>query len=123
MNRANLASMSVRQLVEEFIAIGLMQYEANVGNDVRKYNRLYDQMSAVIGELKGRSGDQRSALLPLYDYPNLQIQLAAARATLAIAPVRARHLIETIAASGDFTYAGDAGMCLSALDQGIFKPT
>jgi len=115
--------MSVPQLVEEFVAIGLAQYEANVGNDVSKYNKLFRKMSAIIAELGSRPGDERSAFLALYEYPNLQVQLAAARATLALAPARARALIETIAASGDYTYAGDAGMCLVALDQGIFKPT
>ncbi len=123
MTRVKLASMSLVQLVEEFIAIGLAQYEANVGNDASKYNRLFRNMSAVTAELKTRPGDQRSALLALYDYPNFQVQLAAARATLAVAPARARALIETIAASGDYTYAGDAGMCLVALDKGIFRPT
>ncbi|KQZ01670.1 hypothetical protein ASD45_13005 [Pseudolabrys sp. Root1462] len=122
MTRTKLASMSVPQLVELFTAIGLNQYTARMGDDIAKYNRLFDEMTLVVGELQRRAGDQRSALIKLYDHPNIQVRLAAAKKTLALAPSQARQLIEAVAGSGQPVYAGDAGMCLWALDQGIFKP-
>jgi hypothetical protein len=51
-----------------------------------------------------------------------QTRLNAAKATLSLAPKAARQQIEHIAASGHFPQAGDAGMCLWTLDQGIFNP-
>lgn len=74
-------------------------------------------------ELKARNGDQRRALLELYDHPNAQVRLKATKATLAVAPEAARHMLETIAASNDFPQAGEAGMSIRNLDAGIFKPT
>jgi uncharacterized protein DUF2019 len=80
------------------------------------------QIFAIGGELKRRPGDQRRALLPLYDHPNIEVRLRAAKRTLAVAPVEARRMIESIAASRWFPHAGDAGMCLELLDRGIFVP-
>jgi hypothetical protein len=78
---------------------------------------------AITAELKSRPGDQRSALVKLYDHPNVQVRLNAARLTLAVAPAAARQVVETIASSRKFPQAGDAGMCLSAIELGIFTPT
>ncbi len=80
-------------------------------------------MMEVSNELKGRPGDQRRALMTLYDHPNMQAQLQAAKLTLAVAPDEARRKIEFIASSGWLPQSGDAGMCLFNLDRGIFKPT
>jgi Domain of unknown function (DUF2019) len=47
----------------------------------------------------------------------------AARLTLAVAPAAARQVLEDIQNSKQYPQAGDAGMCLWSLDEGIFKPT
>jgi hypothetical protein len=123
MKRANLHDMTMEQLVDRFAAITFDQHDAVRRNANAKYNRLFRQMRAVEDELKGRAGDQRRALLPLYGHANAQVRLAAAKATLAVAPEDARQMLRQIADSREFPQAGDAGMCLVALDRGIFKPT
>ena len=123
MKRTNLRTTSVDQLVERFIAITLDQDKAIAADDAGKYNRLFEQMEAVKRELKAREGDQRRALLRLYDHPNIQVRLKAVTATLAVAPERARRMLEIIAESREYPQAGDAGMTIDALDRGIFKPT
>jgi len=115
--------MTSDQLVDRFAAICIGQDQALLYSDIAKFNRLYDQMVVVREELKRRPGDQRRALLVLFDHENAQVRLQAARASLAVAPVEARRLIETIANSRKFPQAGDAGMALDALDRGIFKPS
>jgi hypothetical protein len=45
------------------------------------------------------------------------------KATLALAPEVARRALEALAASREYPQAGDAGMTLDALDDGIFKPS
>ncbi len=62
-------------------------------------------------------------LRQFYSHRNSQVALTAARATLAIDYADARKTIEEIAESDDFPQAGDAGMALWALDEGIFKPS
>ncbi|MGH6838401.1 MAG: DUF2019 domain-containing protein [Methylocella sp.] len=79
-------------------------------------------MDAVDNELRARGLEARLALLRLYDHPNIEVRLKAATRTLAIAPIAARRVIEAIKASQQFPQAGDAGMTLRYLDEGIFKP-
>ena len=118
-----LKALSVEQLVERFADLALRQYQAGLRGEIAKQNRLIQQGWAIRDELKSRAGDQRSALLSLYEHPNVQARLNAARLTLAVAPSAARQVIQKIADSKQFPQAGDAGMCLWALDQGISKPT
>ena len=122
MKRIKLEEMTVSQLVDRFAAICLEQDQALLYSKLAKYNRLYFQMIALEEELKKRPGDQRRALLALYHHPDAQVRLQSARTTLAVEPVAARLSIETIANSRKFPQAGDAGMTLSNLDRGIFKP-
>ncbi len=121
MKPSKLQDMTVDQLVERFTAIALDQDKAI--DDTAKFNRLFVQMEAVKRELKARDGDQRRALLCLYDHPNAQVRLKAVKATLAVAPERARRMLEIIAESREYPQAGDAGMTIDCLDRGIFKPT
>jgi len=115
--------MTVDQLVERFTAIALDQDKALLRGEYAKFNRLFDEMEAVKQELKSRDGDQRQALLRLYDHPNAQVRLKAVKATLAVAPEAARRMLQVIADSRENPQAGEAGMSLDNLDRGIFKPT
>ena len=55
-------------------------------DDNAKFRRLFWQMEAIEDELKVRKGDQRRALLQLYLHASVQVRLAAAKGTLAVAP-------------------------------------
>jgi Domain of unknown function (DUF2019) len=122
MTRPNLQDMTVDQLMARYISIGVDQDGALLRNQYGKFNRLYDEKKAIENELKRRSGDQRRVLLRLYDHPNAQVRLNAAKATLAVAPEPARRKLQTMADSREFPQAGDAGMTLDFLDDGTFKP-
>lgn len=121
--KIRLDAMSVDQLVERFAAVTVAQDDAILGRESAKFNRLYDRMQEVSDELNVRPGDERRALMKLYEYPNMQVQLQAAKFTLAVAPLEARRKLESIAASEWYPQAGDAGMSLLNLDRGLFKPT
>ena len=123
MTRLKLETATVHQLVEHFVELSLDQDNALLRGDIRKVNRLFDCLEDVEHVLKEREGDQRRALIAFYEHPNMQVRVTAAKATLAIAPVAARRVLESIRASKWQPQALDAGMCLRALDQGIFKPT
>ena len=123
MTRTRISKLSDNRLVEEFVVIGVRQDEALLRSEIGRFNRLFDQRAAIEAELKCRPGDQRRILMRLYEHENAQVRLNAAEATLAVAPVEARQLLEDIAASRRFPQAGDAGMSLTYLDNGIYKPT
>ena len=122
MKQIRLEKMTVSQLVERFTAIAVDQDQALLYDEITKYNRLYDQLIVVRDQLKSRAGDQRRALLPLYEHPSWQVRLMAAHATLAIVPEAGRLMLQTIADSRHYPQAGDAGMSLDSLDRGVYKP-
>jgi hypothetical protein len=123
MSDGDLHALSVDELVESFAGLCIEQDEALLDNDTRKFNRLFAKVEKVEEELKSRTPDQRGALMSLYEHPNAQVRLNAAKATLATAPAEARKQLEAIAESGEFPQYGHAGMTLDALDRGIFKPS
>jgi hypothetical protein len=122
MATASLQNLSVNELVDRFATIGVAQYKALDEEDGSGYKKLFRQMDDVQKELKGRPGDERRALVLLFDYPNMQVRLMAARYALAVAPHAARQAIEAIAASTWAPQCYDARMCLHMLDKGTYVP-
>jgi len=122
MKRTKLQGMTVYQPIQRFTAIGIEQDQALFKRQHTRFNRLFDEMVAIEDELKRRDGDQRRQLLSLYNHPNAQVRLNAAKATLAVAPEPARQALQTIADSREYPQAGNAGMSLDNLELGIFKP-
>jgi Domain of unknown function (DUF2019) len=120
--RAKLKDMTVKQLVERFATIGVEQDQAILRGQHARFNRLFDEMMAIQDELKTRADDQRRELLSLYNHPNAQVRLNAAKVTLAVAPEPARKALQALADSREYPQAGDAGMSLDNLELGIFKP-
>lgn len=121
--KTDLQSMSVNALVARFTDIALAQDKALLRGEIAKFNRLFDRMEEVKAELRDRAGDQRRALLPLYDHPNPQVRLKAIKATLAVAPDVAVPALRALAESREYPQSGDAGMSIWALEEGIFKPS
>jgi hypothetical protein len=116
MKRINLGDLSTDELVERFAAIAIDQDWAIFEDETAKYNRLYRQMDEIDNELKSRPGDQRRALAQLYDHPNIQVRLKAARRSMELMPGAARPVLEKIAKSGAYPQAADAGLALDRLD-------
>jgi len=108
MNRNKLESATEEELLEYFVAIAVVQDKAMRQGENAKYNRLYGEMDAVKQELRQRTGDQRCALIPLYEHPNAQVRLKAAIATLALAPAAARQALQIISDRQEYPQAADA---------------
>jgi len=122
MKKVDLGIMSPKDLVKRFTEIVVAQDRALLSGEITKFNRLFQQMMDVANELKAREGDQRRLLLELFNFPNMQVRLQAAKLTLAVAPDEARKQLEAIADTHWMPQAGDAGMSLSFLDRGVSKP-
>ncbi len=114
---------TIDELVLLFEANCLQQDKALLEEDISRFNKLFDGMVAINDELKRRGTHARLNLKRLFDHENMQVRLQAARLTLGVAPAEARQVIEAISRSAWMPQAGDAGMCLWALDEGISKPT
>lgn len=123
MKQPRTQRMTIEELVTAYTAYALEQDEAMLREEQARANALVFTLKAIEDELKTRPDDQRAALMRLYDHPNAQVRLNAIRATLAIAPVKARAALVALANSKEYPAAGDAGMSLWALEQGIYKPS
>lgn len=119
----DLAELTVSQLVDRFTALCLAQNKAELYDEIAKYNRLYDQIVAIRDELKGRPGDQRIALVPLFAHPNPQVRLKAALYALAVAPAAAQHALQEISDRNEYPQAADARQTLEAIERGDSKLT
>jgi hypothetical protein len=123
MSAIKISRLTLEELVSRYIEIGSLQYDALMMNEIAKFNRLFDKMIIVEAELQRRDGDQWRLLLALYEHENPHVRLNAIKATLAIAPEAGRKALEALAEAGEGYQSLDAGMCIFALDDGIFKPT
>jgi protein-arginine kinase activator protein McsA len=117
-----LVEMTANELVSRFAELSLEQDAALLRDDIRRINRLFDDIEAIEAELKGRKDDQRTALLTLYTHPNAQVRLKASLATLAVAPNAAREVLQEIIERKEYPQTADARGMLRALDEGRYVP-
>ena len=118
MKTSILNGMTVPQLVERFAALALGQFTAELHGETEKYNRLFRELVAIEQELKGRTGDQRVALVSLFEHPNAQVRLMAAELTLAVARASACRTLQEIWDKNEFPQATFAMGTLRALERG-----
>jgi hypothetical protein len=119
MRARNLHQLDDKGLTEEFAraADRLGQAVVNWESGVKETRYLF----AIRDVVRERGRHTLAKLLPLLDDRNRFVQYYAARQLHALAPERCRQIIEDNAKQGD-AIAGDAGMHLSALDNGLYKP-
>jgi hypothetical protein len=123
MKKASPRDLGTADLVADFVRVGIDQDDALSDRDYGRMKRLVMRQWDLEEELERRPGDQRSSLVTLHDHPNMQVRMNAAKATLAIEPAKSRLVLQEIVDSKHFPQAGHAGMTLSTIDRGIFKPT
>lgn len=111
--------MTSQAIIERLVEISIRQAETMELFETAEYNRLYRENARLLRELKARPGDGRHDLFPLYDHPNIQVRLNVARWTYALDMARARLALANIRDSRRYPYAGDAGMTLALIDEGI----
>jgi len=114
-------SLSDEALVSTFEACADAAGEATLDGDRQKIRQAAYRLRDISNVFRTRGGEVRTMLVPLLGHPKQGARYYAAKHLLAIAPERARSVIEQVAA-GVGPVAGAAGMTLHALDTGIFKP-
>lgn len=117
MTRLDVASLSIEGLLERYAQLSIRQGAAA---DTSLVNRLGDQIYEISKELKRRPNDRGRALMQLFDHPNVQVRLNAARSLMSVFPEEARQQIQAIANSGLYPQSIDAGLYLSSLDGELF---
>ncbi|MCQ8783342.1 DUF2019 domain-containing protein [Mangrovibrevibacter kandeliae] len=118
-----LISLTLQELVAEFVEVSLQQERAERLLEQSKINRAVRRRFEIRDELKCRDGDQRRMLRDLYDHPSSQVQLNAASSTLFHFPEEARQKIEYLSRWEVGLVALEARTLLSALDKRGWVPT
>jgi len=119
MKQTTNEKMTTAELVEKFSELALAQHEAVETFQTARYNRLYDRIKLVQAQLRTREGDQRRALMPLLEAPNIQVRFMTAYALLTVAPERVRKALEVIRESGRLPQSADASYTLEHFDESI----
>jgi hypothetical protein len=119
MTRANIEGLTTAELVARFSDLALEQHEAVETFRTARYNRLYDRIKLIERQLKAREGDQRRALIPLLDAPNIQVRYMAAYALLTIVPEQVQQALLRIRQSGHFPQSADASYTLDHFGDSI----
>ena len=122
MTSQEFEALTTEQLVARFTKIAQKMGAAVLDSETRRFNRLFPRMEAIDHELRSRGREARMALSPLLEDDDRFVRYYAARYILGVFPDRARAVIEEIAKYKYDALCGDAGMCLYALDKGIFQP-
>ncbi|WP_398470361.1 DUF2019 domain-containing protein [Tardiphaga sp.] len=121
MNSEKNTKLDTSELVAKFLELALAQHEAVETFQTARYNRLYDRIELIKRELKAREGDQRMALLPLLEAPNIQVRFMAAYALLTIAPEQVRKTLIGIRETGQLPQSADASYTLDNFEESIEK--
>ena len=111
-----LPDLTTEQLLALYVELAIGQNAAEKRGKIGLFNRLAKKGYGVRCELAGRPGDQRFALLQLYEHPDIQVRYNAARDTWHIANIDARRKLEEIRDSKRYPQAADAGMQILILD-------
>jgi hypothetical protein len=123
MSGIELKTLNNEQLVDWFRNRALYKVIALLDSDIPNVTKLYWEMEAIEDELRSRGMTARKALIRLMDDENIRVRYEAARRLLAVAPEKALQTIKHITATHKMPEAGEAGMTLSNLEKGIFKPS
>ncbi len=112
-----IETYTVPELLSQFRASCLAQFDTYLTGNAGKYNKLFDFLLAVTRELKRRGVEERRSLLTLFADQNPQVRLQAANFAYAVAPVEAKLCLQQIAAAGLPDQSLSAGMTLSGLEE------
>ena len=119
MRTRSLDQLTDENLIQAFAhaAIRLGEAVINWESGAKETRHLF----AIRDILRARGRQSLLELGPLLDDKNQFVQYYAARQLHALFPERCRQIVEENAKQGD-AIAGDAGMHLYALDNGLHKP-
>jgi hypothetical protein len=122
MMSVNIEALTTEQIVDEFVSVARERGTAVLDSETRRANQMFSRMQALDRALRSRGRSARLMLLPLLEDDDRSVRYYAAKYLLGLVPHRARATIEEIAKPKFDGLCSDAGMCLYALDKGIFKP-
>ncbi len=115
MKQPSLAHLSIDELVNLFQQNATEQDRVIFKEQVSKYKKVFAESDAIAAELNRRGPDALRALTRLYDDPNMQVRLQAARLTVTVTPAEAQGVLLNIARFGHVPQSANARAKLRSL--------
>lgn len=111
-----LPTLSLDDLLARYVELCVLREQAERFRRIAKENRYITAIWAIEAELKARPGDQRAALVRLFDHDNRQVRVQAACTVSRFAPELARPALDIIVKTGLAPYSYQARERLMFLD-------
>ena len=118
----DFTSLSNEELAEQFAELSLNEFDAELGSENKRMNRLARATIAITRVLRSRGPEALRLLLPLLDHQNAQVRLNGARAVMSVERERAIATLQDLHRRGPGAQRGASGMSLYHLESGIWKP-
>jgi plasmid replication initiation protein len=118
-----LDKLAIDELVAIFVSSSEQQYELILDDEINKYNRLVEKQDEIIKELRKRGVEARLELTKLFDHPNIQVRLNAARRSIGVAREPALNVLRQIVKEDFGPFRLDAGMTVALVEDGTIIPT
>lgn len=121
MTAPDLNSLTNEQLAQKYCDLSIEEFDAGLGNELKRAIRLARAVIAVGHVLESRGADALRVLLPLLNHSNAQVRLDAARVLKPVERERATATLKALAERGPSAQRGAAGMSLYYDEKGISK--
>jgi hypothetical protein len=103
MEFTDFASLTLKQLIERFVGIGIAQEYAQENDELGKFNELFHRAREAGAELRTRGNEACEALEGLYSHSCARVRLNAATQNYELAPEGARKCVQGMASIKGFS--------------------
>ena len=115
--------LTTNELIDHFELLSEQQYSLVLDDDIKKYNLLVDKQTEIDKELRRRGVEARLELTKLFNHPNIQVRLMAARHSMGVAREPALNVLRQIMKEDFGPFRLDAGMTVALVEDGTITPT
>ena len=118
-----LNNLTINELVARFVSLSERQYPLLLNDEIKKYNRLFDKQTEIDKELRRRGIEARLELTKLFNHPNIQVRMNAARHSMGVAREPALNVLRQITQEDFGPFRLHAGMAVALIEDGTVTPT
>lgn len=118
-----LDKLTTGELIANFTSLSERQYPLLLNDETAKYNLLVRKQVEIDKELRSRGTEARLELTKLFDHPNIQVRLIAARHSIGVAREPALNVLRQIMKEDFGPFRLSAGMTVALVEDGTITPT
>jgi hypothetical protein len=118
-----LDKLTADELVSLFASLGEQRYPLTLNDEIKLANRLIRQQNEITKELRRRGIEARLELTKLFNHPNIQVRMNAAKWSIGVAREPALNVLRQITKEDFGAFRLSAGMTVALVEDGTITPT